>query len=97
LSFVECESSNRVFYDIFESSNRVFSTLKLTAEAEYERKIPNKIPDVLLSTPNYRVNVRGIPLRSTTSIAFCKNETFPNLVFFLLKTSFLERDTNEKF
>ena len=42
LSFVECKSSNRVFYDIFESWNRVFSTLKLTAGAKYERKIQKK-------------------------------------------------------
>ena len=39
-----------------------------------------KIPDVLLSTPNYRINFRWIPLKRTSLIAFCTNETFPNHV-----------------
>ena len=50
LSFVECKSSKRVFYDIFKSSNHVFSFLKLTAGVGYEREIPQKIPGVLLSS-----------------------------------------------
>ena len=58
LSFVECESSNRVFYDIFESSNHGFSTLKLTAGAGYRWKIPKKNPDFTPNTFNYRVNFR---------------------------------------
>ena len=40
-----------------------------------------KLPDVLLSTPNYRVHFRWMPLRSTSLIAFYTNETFLNHVF----------------
>ena len=71
MSFVECKSSNRVFYDIFESSNRVLAILKLTAGAEYERKIPKE---------NSRRSSEYSQLSSQFSLNFVE-EDFLNRVF----------------
>ena len=71
---------SRILWHFWEFESRFFH-FKVHCWSGVWTENSKKNPDVFLSTPNYRINFRWIPLRRTSLIAFFTNETFRNHVF----------------